>query len=427
MKEHPNIILIVIDALRARNPGCYRDINKLSPNIDRIANHGVLFENCYACWNTTDQSLTSILTGRYPRNHGIIHHGDKITPTDLKNFKNLNAKLLPEILQTKGYKNFAIDWMGRWFKKGFDFYGYRWEQSRFQKLMYTILTLPYVHTRYILANLRLLQIYAKRRKDSFTSLHKGLKDVLSTFWFSFELARTQDAGYVTKVVEGVIPKIKNDKFFLFIQYWDTHTPYKNRKKYLPDTKIHKNSINLLLEKYKGAVSYVDSQIGILIDLLEEQKLLENSLIIITSDHGESLTEHDIMFDHHGLYDVTTHVPLILFYPNVFPIPLRIKGLVQHVDLVPTLYDLLGIEDENLDGESIIPIIRGDSEKIRDYAFFEESYVQKKIGIRSHNFKYIFAEDGKGICNYCQKVHAGVEDFYNLKSEPEELSNNFNNY
>lgn len=95
-----------------------------------------------------------------------------------------------------------------------------------------------------------------------------------------------------------------------------------------------------------------------------QKEKDDTLIILTSDHGESLTEHEIFFDHHGLYDVTTHVPLILFAPKHFPNPKRIKALVQHVDLVPTLCDLMGVEAEGgaWDGLSLLPLILGDKEE-----------------------------------------------------------------
>jgi arylsulfatase len=424
--KHPNIVLIVIDALRARNLGCYGGNADSSPNIDKIAEDSILFENCYSCSNTTDQSLTSIFTGRYPRSHGIIHHGDKVTPDDLKTFENLNVKLISEILQTIGYRSYAIDWMARWFRKGFDFYGYRWKQNIFQKLTYAMLTLPLVHIRYLISNLGLLKIYAKKRQDSLSSFFKGLNDVLNTFRFTFELARTQDAAYITKVADHIIPQIKNDKFFLFIHYWDTHSPYHCPKKKLPAQKARMSSTDFFLEKYQGAVSYVDAQIGHLMGLLKEFKLLENLLIIITSDHGESLTEHDIMFDHHGLYEVTTHVPLILYYPKIFTNAKRINGLVQHTDLVPTLNDLLGIGQNNFkfDGKSMIPLIRGNKEEIREYVFFEESYVQEKIGLRSHNFKYIYAPDGKGVCKYCRKVHAGVEEFYDLENDPEEANNSF---
>jgi len=159
-------------------------------------------------------------------------------------------------------------------------------------------------------------------------------------------------------------------------------------------------------------------------MLREERLLEDTLIIITSDHGESLTEHDIFFDHHGLYDVTTHVPLILYYPKAFSEPKRLKELVQHIDLAPTICELLNIKykDYGFDGASLIPLIRGQKKEIRHYVFNEESYVQRKIGFRSKKFKYIFSPDGVGMCNYCQLVHGGKEELYNLEVDPEEMKN-----
>jgi predicted XRE-type DNA-binding protein len=91
--------------------------------------------------------------------------------------------------------------------------------------------------------------------------------------------------------------------------------------------------------------------------------------------------------------------------------------------MPTLCDYLEINDKNLrcDGTSMRQLINGDKEKIRKYVFFEESYVQRKIGCRNEAFKYIYAPDGIGICSYCQKVHAGVEEFYDLGKDPEETN------
>jgi len=423
-QKHPNIILIVIDALRARNLGCYSGETYSSPNIDSLARNGIRFENCYSCWNTTDQSLTSIFTGRYPRTHGIIHHGDKITPEDLMTFQRLDAKLLAEMLKENGYKTFAVDWMGRWFKRGFDFYGYKRDRNIWQKFFYIVFTLPYVHLRYLAANISLLKIYSKKRKESISSMWKGLKGVWNTFRFTFELARVQDAEYVTRLAKKVIENSKNDNFFLFLHYWDTHTPYNCPKKYIDRDKSNRSSIEIIESKYKGAVNYVDKSIGRLIELLENHNILDNTLIIITSDHGESLTEHEMFFDHHGLYEVTTHVPLILHNPNLFPRPKIIKGMIQHVDLVPTLQDYLEInsEDPGFDGTSMRPLIDGEEENIRKFAFFEESYVQRKIGWRNETHKYIYAPDGIGMCKYCQKIHAGVEELYDLKKDPQEMDN-----
>lgn len=423
-QKNPNIILIVVDALRARNLGCYGEERYSSPNIDRIADKGVLFENVYCSWNTTDQSLTTILSGRYPRTHGIIHHGDRVEPGDLNTFESLNVRLLPQILQENGYKTIAIDWMGRWFEKGFDYYGYRLKRNFLRKLLYYTVTLPYIHLRYIAANIGLLRIYAKRRRFSIPSLWKGLRDVFQTFRFSFELARVQDSAFVTGLAQELIKKVKKEKFFLFLHYWDTHSPYYCPKKLLGEEKRPLNTKDALLSRYRGAVRYVDQQIGRLLDILKDERLIEDTLIIITSDHGESLTEHDIFFDHHGLYDVTTHVPLVLYYPKTFSEPKRVKGLVEHIDLVPTLCELLNIEYEgyNFDGMSLMPLIRGERKQMRGYVFNEESYAQRKIGLRSEKFKYIFAPDGGGICNYCQRVHGGKEEVYDLEQDPEEVVN-----
>lgn len=189
-------------------------------------------------------------------------------------------------------------------------------------------------------------------------------------------------------------------------------------------KPRRGSIDIIASKYNGAVNYVDKCIGDLLTTLKNHKILEDTLIIITSDHGESLTEHEMFFDHHGLYEVTTHVPLIVFHPKLFSRPKKIQGLIQHVDLVPTVCDYVGINDKDLgcDGTSMKPLISGDREDIRDFAFFEESYVQRKIGLRNKTHKYIYAPDGIGMCNYCQKVHAGVEELYDLERDPEEMNN-----
>jgi arylsulfatase A-like enzyme len=180
----------------------------------------------------------------------------------------------------------------------------------------------------------------------------------------------------------------------------------------------------LTDRYIGAIRYVDEQLGRLFATLKERDLWEDTLIMVTSDHGESLTEHDIFFDHHGLYDVTTHVPLILHHPSVFSNPRRVGGLVQHTDLVPTILDIMGINDGDLgcDGRSLVPLVEGDVAEIRPFTYSEESYVQKKRAIRTGTHKYIQAVDGVGFCSYCQKVHSGPEELYDLERDPSEKAN-----
>ncbi|MBS3820065.1 sulfatase, partial [bacterium] len=368
----PHVILIVIDALRAKNLGCYGGSSQASPHIDKLADNGILFENVYSSWNTTDQSLTSIFSGKHPRSHGIVHHGDKVHSEDLSMFENLDVPWMPQILRDQGYKTWAVDWMGRWFKKGFDYYGYKLNQSLLKQIIYYTVTLPLLYIKYMMNHLGIIKIYSGKRRFSLNSLIRGLKRVLKTFSFMFQLARLHDSAFVRKVGEDLIKTGRGENFFLFLHFWDTHTPYNCPRKFFEKNK-NSDLKDGLISKYHGAVSYVDQQVGRLVETLDSLDILDETLIIITSDHGESLTEHGIYFDHHGLYEVTTHVPLILYYPKYFSVPKRVKGFVQHVDLLPTLCDITGSEYKNgLDGMNLLPLIKGDKKRLRNYVYKEES-------------------------------------------------------
>jgi arylsulfatase A-like enzyme len=314
--------------------------------------------------------------------------------------------------------------MARWFKRGFDYYGHQRKRNLFENIFYHLIVLPYLLVKYMVSNIGLLRIYSKKRKFRAKSLWRGFTTVMKTFLFTFDLVKIQDAKLVTRLAQKLIKENKKDKFFLFLHYWDTHSPYYCPKRYKRGRKSGLSPKEKLLLRYRGAVRYVDEQIGRLIEILKKEDIHNNTLVIITSDHGESLTEHDIFFDHHGLYDQTTHVPLILYCPDLFSEPKRIDGLVQHVDLAPTLCEILNIDDRqfDFDGESLESLWLGKKTDIRSYAFSEESYVQRKICLRTKKLKYIFAPDKKGMCNYCLEVHGGSEEYYDLDADPQESKN-----
>jgi len=197
-KETPNVIVVVIDALRARNLGCMGFGNDASPELDALARSGVLFERAFSTWNTTDPSLTCILTGKYPRSHGITDHGDRATEAVRGRFAEGGTKLTAEVLKEAGYETAAVDWMGRWFKRGFDQYGFRPEGSLGQKLAHRV-RLPALYWRYALDHLPILQCYRPVRRPGLKDLAEGMKGVLSTFAFTYRLAEIQDAGSVTRL------------------------------------------------------------------------------------------------------------------------------------------------------------------------------------------------------------------------------------
>jgi arylsulfatase A-like enzyme len=409
---YPNVLLIVIDSLRADDLDIYGGSIGLA-HINNIGSGGVVFENAYSTWNTTDQSLTTILTGKYPQSHGIIHHGDKIEAKDLVTLNKTRTKNLAEILRQYGYKTFAVDWMGRWFKRGFDYYDTKREKNITKRIL--------IYLKYILGHRDIFLQYTDGKKFSIPSL-KDAKGVIRTFLFTKQLAEIQNASFVTDLAIEQIRKGEKGNFFLFLHYWDTHTPYHCPREY--QSYRGSDRKERLIGRYFGATKYIDEQLGRLFRELKGRNLWDNTIIIITADHGESLTEHDIFFDHHGLYEATIHVPLILRYPAICPKAHRRKGFVQHTDLLPTILGSLNIDAEefHFDGTSLIPLIENNVPGIRPFAYSEESYVQKKRAIRTERYKYICATDGVGYCSYCHRIHGGPEELYDLKDDPFERVN-----
>jgi len=238
---------------------------------------------------------------------------------------------------------------------------------------------------------------------------------------------------------------KDKPFFIFIHYWGVHYPYFCPLKYYRrfyDKKILGKSLDVIKNKevkefykklirnekdfskmiarYDGAIRYVDEQVGRIINALKESKK-KDSMIIITSDHGESLVEHDILFDHHGLYDVSVKVPLIIKYKDYRG---KIDALVQHIDLMPTLLEMIGIKrDIDFDGYSLVPLIKGKKKRVRDFIFMEEVHLEKKRGIRNERYKLIVAKNEKeGKCLRCGVIHGGLKEFYDLKKDRDEIEN-----
>jgi len=184
------------------------------------------------------------------------------------------------------------------------------------------------------------------------------------------------------------------------------------------------TVSQQIAEYDGAIRYVDGEIGRLMEGLKKHGIADQTLVIITSDHGESLTEHGIYFDHHGLYEVSIHVPLIMRYPEVLSAGKAVEGFVQHIDLVPTILDLVGINRhaEDFDGESLMPLIH-EGKELRSAVYIEEAYAQRKRAIRTKKYEYIKApSEESAVCRLCNRIHGGVEELYDLESDPEQNHN-----
>ena len=383
-----NIIIIIIDALRTKNLSMHGYEKENDKNIKRIAKEGIWFKEHFSPSNSTAPSVTSILTGDYPPNHGILH---QLPYTKEKEIEKVNEIKfwLPSYLKKQGYETIAIDWIGQWFKKGFDYYG---EGEALEKS-----TTPF------------------RPAEEITNLA------------------------LSKIDQSKKP------FFLFLHYWDTHFPFPTIKHNKTETEeemqrtlqsiqneAQRNylkmriasrgpyTIETMKEKYDLSIKIIDEQIGKIYDFLKNQDLLKKTMLFILGDHGMNLTEHEIYFSSSGLYEDSIHAPFIMYLPGLTG--KEINHFVQNIDIVPTILDLLELKSENeFDGKSLIPLIKEDKE-IRDKVISYDGLCEDIKTVRTKHKKLIIAENN--FCNLCKASHHGKFEEYDLEKDPQETKNIF---
>ncbi len=380
-----NIVLIALDTQRADHLGCYGYDRPTSPFIDSIAERGVLFEKCIAPNIPTHPSFTTMLSGKEAITHDIVNISGRVPIAE-------GVRLLPEILQDHGWATAAVDSMERHFTRGFgEYVTYEWDRS-----VPTVL----------------------RRAETVTE--KSLP-----------------------VIERLVSQDK--PFFLFIHYWDPHTPYLppppyDRKFYPPDRDpydVHNHSMDeawswepfkwyfhewmpgvtdseYVINLYDGETAYMDHHLQRIFEALSPVR--EDTLVILTADHGEVLDDHPGYFDHHGLYEANVHVPLILYWPGSLPEGRRVPGLVQNLDLAQTLLEIAGIPDrEGMQGLSLLPPMFGLRDGSYDEIYLSEATWQLKRGVRTGRWKYIRALE--------PDPHGGpMKELYDLDADPQEQRN-----
>jgi arylsulfatase A-like enzyme len=172
----------------------------------------------------------------------------------------------------------------------------------------------------------------------------------------------------------------------------------------------------VIAQYDGEIAYMDACLARLFTQLETLGIAEDTIVVLNSDHGETLYDHECWFDHHGLYDNTLKVPLILRWPGRLPAGRRVSGFNQHKDLVPTLLELAGIRPKiRFDGRSLMALVRGDSASFESSHYLTECTWMRKHGWRTPQWKLIHALE--------PDFHFKPEvELYNLVEDPAELRN-----
>lgn len=451
---NPNIIIVVVDALRSDRVGAMGG-KDLTPHIDALATESAIFTNAFSTSNATDVAITSIQTGRYPLSHGVVNHGSRVT--DKEKVIVENSKQLPEILSGIGYKTGKFGRpLGRWHRNGFDVYPSSMESrvafdvENPNSMKYRIgNVLESIHPD--------LQVVASQ-------IHRNINNIIKR---NFSKSPSYgDGSYYNNTSDEVIDNFKefikeDSPTYSFIHTMDTHAPYAadpklvksyldkfdynvesiggisnnipehfhnlvysgefpniKEKYYLPDGSPSSAVINA---HYDAAVTEADKRVGEIVSILKEQEIFDDSLVVFLSDHGESLTEHGIYYDHHGLYDVSTKVPLIIKFPNGSDG--EYDNLVQITDIFPTILDYIDLTDQSPnDGKSLTPLLEDGRSINRTLILAEEAHTQRRRMVRTKKEKLIYLTEGDTICRYCDIQHASEEELYDLVENPNETEN-----
>ena len=386
-KKKPNLILFGIDSLRADHMSAYGYHRLTTPHIDRLARQGVLFEQTFSAHIPTTSAYASMLTGMDCFSTSVValrHQGG--LPEEIQT--------LPEILSKAGYNTSCVGFSNNASSRGFANY------------------LDY------------------------------------SGWGSWAEGRSPKAENLNEVALPELERLagQEEPFFLFLRHMDPHAPYLppapfERMFYSGDEFDPQNrsmepvmafkpfcdffaewmppgirDAEYVVAQYDGAVAYMDACIQRLLTRIDEMGLADNTLIVLNGDHGETLYDHECWFDHHGMYENTLHVPLIMRLPGKLPCDQRIKGKNLHQDLVPTLMELLGIRPGiKFDGTSLMPLLG--TQRASNYSDF---YITECTWMRKHGWR---TPEWKLMVALEPDFHFKPQvELYNLVQDPLELDN-----
>ena len=358
----PNVMLIMIDTLRQDHMGYAGYERDTTPNMDALAEESVVFLDAYSTSPHTPRSIPPTFFGRYA--------------SDLKwVLPNTNfPRLLPEnrsmyeVKEEAGWTTVA-------------------ETSHF----------------YFRERRGLTQGFQDWNNDGFKELEDSHDDVATPrIWERLE-PRIRDLG-------GQWHE-EDEPFSLFVHFFDPHATYQMHEgfEFEHDGSHH----DRLIARYDSEIAHVDSYVGKIVEVLQEEDLYEDTIVIITSDHGESFDEHGYYFHGQTLYNTAINVPLLFRVPEWFS--MEVEGAVSTIDIAPTVMDLLGMRTpQEFDGEVLTDVLLG-REEVPDRPVFAELLPYTALD-RFH--RAVIYGDQKLIVDYDLEI----EEYYDLSEDPMEQDN-----
>ncbi|MCK4412298.1 MAG: sulfatase [Candidatus Eisenbacteria sp.] len=403
--DHPvqNILLITIDALRADHLGLHGYSRATSPTLDAFGRGAIVFDRCFAQGNSTELSFGSLFTSLYPSTHSVRRHRNRASPL-VPEIETLAENLRDAGLQTVGMMSNPFIKREWGLAQGFD---------RIDEFHYGYLDLLPIRAFKKLPNYR--------RPDR------------------IPLTDVPRAGVVIDQAIDQLGELQTEPFFLLVHLMDVHHPYIPPQPYqtmfnspgasqaapnhlwkrswpifkmLPSEEqiLPQADLRRVVDLYDGAIRYVDHEIGRLLTEVDRLGLEENTLVIITSDHGDEFLDHgDIFHKSPFLYDELTHVPLMIRYPGIAG-GRREGTIVRHIDILPTLLALFQLPTlEAACGQNILPLLGlpGEHAPVSAYS---QSYTFISVRTATHKLMADLVNDA----SYC----------FDLIADPGENNNQY---
>lgn len=360
----PNVILIVLDTVRAQQLGLYGRSLDPMPNLTQFAQDATVFERAYTNAPWTLPAHASLFTGKLPSEHGC--HGGSLGLSS-------DHQTIAQHLSTNGYRTYGVSnnvWISDHFQldTGFDEFYKEWQFFRQSREIGHILK---EQTTSVLELLRTLS-----QGNPLVNLINGLYGKYLYRRTDFGAERT--TRHVTSLLKDV-----SEPFFLFINYMEGHAPFFEHKcsdRFLPDgiqdvsqyTDLSGRSFDYHTDKidisdtefeiieslYDGELHYLDRQLDRLFDTVRDEGLLSDSIVVVVSDHGENIGDHGLMAHRFSVHDTLLHVPLVIRHPDYLQGE-RVESPVAFTDLHRWLSDIPA-------GETIPTMLSSDGPVVAEY-------------------------------------------------------------
>jgi arylsulfatase A-like enzyme len=364
--RQPNILLVILDATRADFCSCYGAERLTTPHLDALAKDGTLYEQAISPAPWTLPAFSSMFTGFFPSQLGIYEN----------RMLGASPPTLAALLAEHGYGTFAVtgnSWLSIDFglQRGFDHVHKLWQ----------LFQTPEDINKLVLG--RTSEPEGTWLPQLLYRLGKGhpFKNIFNVVCAHLRLHRQDQGAYRTarpllKWIDG-----QQGPWFCVAHYMEAHLPYApprawaqrfahdwplvhrlRREDHIRLTWQHLAGVEPFSPEvlaawrdlYSAEVAYTDHHLGLLVRALEVAGILDDTVVIVTGDHGESLGEHGLVSHQYGVYDTLIRVPLVIRYPAVFPCGAHVSSQVQILDLFATILDLAGIDAPPSSSQSLLP-------------------------------------------------------------------------